>query len=182
MARRAVLVALLVLLPVAGLWAAAMYWRPALAADRYGVVDGDTLELQPQHCLLAELGIGCFEQRLRLYGVDAFESLQTCRDAQGEIWPCGKVATERLRELVAHPDFSCHVDREFVDRHAREFAICTTGGRDVGELLVREGLAFAYGRGAHYLEFEAEAREARRGAWAGRFERPQFFRLGAAEQ
>lgn len=171
--------ALLLLLVLGGSWAAAAWLRPVVAADRYSVVDGDTLELEPRECLLSRLRIGCLRQRLRLYGVDAFESTQTCRDAKGEVWACGKVATERLRQLVARPGFGCHVDREFVDRHAREFAFCLAGGRDVGALLVSEGLAFAYGRGAQYLPFEAEARQAGKGAWAGSFVRPQFFRQGA---
>ena len=181
---RGLAIATLLLLVLAGAWGLAARLRPVPDGDRYSVVDGDTLELQPQHCLLATLGIGCFHQQLRLFGVDAFESTQTCRDPRGKTWPCGAVATERLRQLVAAPDFSCHVDREYVDRHAREFAFCLSGGRDVGALLVSEGLAFAYGRGAQYLPYEAEARKERRGAWAGGFGgfvRPQFFRLGAAD-
>jgi endonuclease YncB( thermonuclease family) len=181
--RRLVLVAVALLLVGAG-WAGAVRLRPAEERDRYSVVDGDTLELRPERCLLATLGVGCLSQRLRLFGVDAFESTQTCRDPKGEVWPCGAVATERLRALVAEPDFSCHVDREYVDRHAREFAFCLSAGRDVGALLVSEGLAFAYGRGTQYLPYESEARQERRGAWAGGFAgfvRPQFFRLGAAD-
>ena len=181
MSRRvAVAVAGLVLLIAAG-WATALWLRPAAGADRYAVVDGDTLALWPQRCLLSRLGIGCLGERLRLYGVDAFESTQTCRDAKGTLWRCGAVATERLRQLVTQTDFACHVDPEFVDRHAREFAACTAGGRDVGTLLVSEGLAFAYGRGEQYLAVEAEAKESGRGAWAGRFVRPQYFRQGASE-
>jgi endonuclease YncB( thermonuclease family) len=181
LARRLVIAAVPLLL-LAAAWAGAAWLRPPGDSDRYGVVDGDTLELRPEHCLLSRLGMACLSQRLRLYGVDAFESKQTCRDPLGATWSCGAMATERLRALVAAPDFSCHVDREYVDRHAREFAFCLSGGRDVGALLVSEGLAFAYGRGTQYLPYEAEAREARRGAWAGGFAgfvRPQFFRLGA---
>ena len=162
-------------------WATAAWLRPGDAAERYSVVDGDTLAWRPQHCFLAHFAIACMSQPLRLYGVDAFESKQTCRDPQGGEWPCGAVATERLRKLVKEPDFACHVDPEFVDRHAREFAACTAGGRDVGAMLVSEGLAFAYGRGLQYLAVEAEAKAAHRGAWAGSFVRPQFFRQGADE-
>ncbi|HEX7969827.1 MAG TPA: thermonuclease family protein [Stellaceae bacterium] len=169
------------LLLVGAAWATLAWLKPAGAGDRYSVVEGDTLAWRPEHCLLSRFGIACVSQRLRLYGVDAFEGTQTCRDAKGAVWPCGAVATERLRQLVAGPDFSCHVDPEFVDRHAREFAACTAGGRDVGALLVSEGLAFAYGRGAQYLTIEAEAKQRRRGAWAGSFVRPQFFRQGAVE-
>ncbi|HWG80001.1 MAG TPA: thermonuclease family protein [Stellaceae bacterium] len=181
MVRRIVLGAAGLVLLLAVAWAALLWLRPTDNADRYAVVDGDTLALWPQHCLLSRVGIGCLSERLRLYGVDAFESTQTCRDAKSTLWRCGAVATERLRQLVAQPDFACHVDPEFVDRHAREFAVCTSGGRDVGALLVNEGLAFAYGRGAQYLAIESEAKARARGAWAGSFVRPQFFRQGATE-
>jgi endonuclease YncB( thermonuclease family) len=155
-------------------------WSPT-DVDRYSVVDGDTLARQPRRCLLANLGIGCLSERLRLYGVDAFESKQTCRDEKNATWPCGAVATARLRELVEHTDFACYVDHEVIDRYAREFAVCAAGGQDVGATLVREGLAFAYGRGSHYLPIEAEAKRERRGAWAGNFVRPQYFHQGAVE-
>src|SRR5262249_18956402 len=113
--------------------------------------------------------------------VDAFERTQTCRDAKGDRWYCGLVATTRVRELVAAPDFGCQVDTEFVDRHAREFAICTANGKDLGAILVSEGLAFAYGRRTRYVPIEAEAKAERRGAWAGTFVRPQYFRSGARD-
>ncbi|HYM04500.1 MAG TPA: thermonuclease family protein [Stellaceae bacterium] len=160
-------------------WGIARWQRPALAADTFTVIDGDTLERTPRRCLLARFGIACIAQRLRLFGVDAFESKQFCRDDKGSPWPCGAVATARLRTLVATSEFGCHVDHEFIDRHAREFAVCTANGEDVGAILVREGLAFAYGRGAHYLPIESAAKAEKRGAWAGTFVRPQYFREGA---
>jgi len=150
-------------------------------ADRYTVFDGDTLEVVPGRCLLAHFWLPCPTQRLRLVGVDAFERAQTCRDAKGERWPCGDLATEHLKELVARPDFHCKVDEEFIDRHAREFAVCLADGKDVGALLVSDGLAFAYGRRTRYIAFEIEARAAHRGAWAGSFVRPQFYRSGARD-
>jgi endonuclease YncB( thermonuclease family) len=150
-----------------------------LRADRYNVYDGDTLEIVPGHCMLAHFRLRCPTGRLRLFGVDAFERLQTCGDGHGGRWYCGAVATARLGQLVATPGFSCEVDHEFVDRHAREFAICSVGGKDVGEILVSEGLAFAYGRRTRYIAIEEEAKAARRGAWAGTFVRPQFSRSGA---
>jgi endonuclease YncB( thermonuclease family) len=151
-------------------------------ADRYSVYDGDTLEVVPGRCLLAHFYLRCPAQRLRLRGVDAFERGQTCRDAHGGgLWYCGAVATKRLTQLVAMPGFSCQVDDEFVDRHAREFALCSVGALDVGTVLVSEGLAFAYGRRTRYIEIESEAKAAHRGAWAGSFIRPQYFRSGARD-
>jgi endonuclease YncB( thermonuclease family) len=167
--------AVLVLVLAAG----AIWDGPAKSIDAYAVRNGDTLEFTPRDCLLSHIGLSCLTQRLRLYGVDAFESAQTCRDAEGKEWPCGAVAARRLGELVARPSFACNVDNEFMDRHAREFAVCTVDGKDVGGLLVSEGLAFYYGRGLQYLPIEAEARREKRGAWAGSFVRPQFWRQGA---
>jgi endonuclease YncB( thermonuclease family) len=179
--RRAAMAALVLLLLLVASWGGLRWFRPAADPDRYSVVDGDTLAWRPPNCWLSSLGIACLGQRLRLYGVDAFEGKQNCRDGNGTLWHCGAVATARLRELVESADFDCRVDHEFIDRHAREFAVCTVRGEDVGAILVREGLAFPYGRGAQYLSFEAEAKQQRRGAWAGSFVRPQYFREGAVE-
>jgi endonuclease YncB( thermonuclease family) len=147
--------------------------------NRYAVIDGDTFLFYPKTCIFTVLKLGCLPQLLRLEGVDAFERRQTCHDALDQVWPCGQIATDRLKQLVARPDFTCRIDPEFTDRHAREFSVCFADGRDVGATLVREGLAFAYGRDRQYLPLENEAKAARRGAWAGQFVRPQYFRLGA---
>ena len=156
----------------------AMLGNPS-TVDRYVVVDGDTFALIPKSCIYMVAKLGCPAQRLRLEGADALEAKQTCRDARNVAWPCGQVATEWLQQLVSRPDFTCRIDPEFTDRHAREFAVCFTNGRDVGAILVRNGLAFAFGRDRQYLPLEIEAKDAGRGAWAGRFVRPQYFRQGA---
>ena len=168
-------------LALLGLAALVMLALPApVRADHYSVYDGDTLEVVPATCLLAHFRLPCPPQRLRLLGVDAFERLQTCRDANGGLLYCGAIATGRLNQLVAMPGFGCQVDEEFVDRHAREFAVCSAGGKDVGATLVSEGLAFAYGRRTRYVAIEEEAKKDRRGAWGyGDFVRPQFWRAGA---
>jgi endonuclease YncB( thermonuclease family) len=169
-------------LALLGVVALVLLMLPAPArSDRYSVYDGDTLEVVPGQCLLAHFRLPCLAQRLRLHGVDAFERHQNCRDADGQVWPCGDVATARLKELVGAPDFHCEVNNAFVDRHAREFAVCLSDGRDVGAILVSEGLAFAYGRRTRYVTIESEARREHRGAWAGTFVRPQFYRAGAHE-
>jgi endonuclease YncB( thermonuclease family) len=166
--------AVLLCLVGAGVWQG-----PAKGVDLYRVRNGDTLEWTPGHCFLSKLGLACLTRRLRLFGVDAFETGQTCLDADGRPWRCGRVAAQRLRQIADEPGFSCNVDDEFADRDAREFARCSVKGRDVGALMVSEGLAFYYGRGVDYLPIEAKARAEKRGAWAGKFIRPQFWRQGA---
>ncbi len=170
-------------LALLGFAALVMLALPApVRADRYSVYDGDTLEVARGTCLLAHFRVSCPTQRLRLLGVDASERSQTCRDTNGGLLYCGAIATGRLKQLVAMPDFGCQVDEEFVDRHAREFAVCSAGGRDVGAILVSEGLAFAYGRRTRYVAIEEEAKKERRGAWGyGSFVRPQFWRSGARD-
>jgi endonuclease YncB( thermonuclease family) len=47
---------------------------------------------------------------------------------------------------------------------------------DLAEALVRAGHALGYARNNRYAAAEREAREARRGLWAGSFESPAAWR------
>ncbi len=136
-------------------------WRSA--PDLVGTaraVDGDTLRLAGN--------------RVRLLGLDAPELAQTCQDGGGADWPCGSAAFARLRELLAGGEATC-VQRGH-DRYGRVLARCSVGATDVASIIVAEGLAVANG---DYGTEEAAARAARKGIWAGRFERPASWREGA---
>jgi len=123
------------------------------------VIDGDTLDLQGT--------------RIRLLGIDAPESGQACRDAQGAPYPCGERARAALAEMIAGRPVSCTIERE--DRYRRGLAVCTAAGIDLNAEMVRRGAAVAY-IDRRYLAYEQEARAARRGIWAGAFERPEDWR------
>lgn len=112
---------------------------------------------------------------VRLHGIDAFERGQTCRRADNAVWPCGLAAASRLARLAGGRTVLCRVrDR---DRYGRPVAVCTTGGRDLGRAMVAAGLALAYRRYADdYAAVEAEARDAKRGAWEGSFAPPWRWR------
>lgn len=113
----------------------------------------------------------CGDKRIRLHGIDAAEvsPFTRCR-AQPTIWACrpenrqyGPIAARRAREL-ANGGTRCHVID--TDRYQRIVATCRVNGRDLGETLVREGLAIAdptYGR--QYRAAEARARREGRGVW-----------------
>jgi endonuclease YncB( thermonuclease family) len=114
------------------------------------------------------------DERIRLIGVDAPELRQTCRDASGSEWDCGRAARTRMADLVARGTVAC--DARGQDRYGRTLAVCSSGDiADVGERLVRDGYAVDYG-GGDYATAEREARSAGRGIWAGSFERPQEWR------
>jgi endonuclease YncB( thermonuclease family) len=114
------------------------------------------------------------DERIRLLGVDAPELRQTCRDARGSEWDCGRAARTRMAALVAHGNVACNARGR--DRYGRTLAVCSSGDiADVGERLVRDGYAVGYGAG-DYAAAEREAKSERRGIWAGHFERPQDWR------
>ena len=130
-------------------------------AGRARVINGDSLE------------IGW--NRVRLFGIDAPEGRQDCRDAQGDVSYCGTQAQRALLGLVAGREVSC---TPVGASHDRSVAVCTAAGVDLSEAMVRAGYAIElrqHSRG-RYASAEREAREAKRGLWAGRFDEPAQWR------
>lgn len=108
--------------------------------------------------------------RIRLKGMDAPELAQTCTRG-GAIYPCGREARDVLARLVDGHAVSCE-SRER-DRYERALATCVAGGVELNRAMVEAGWAVSHG---DYREAEAAARRAKRGLWAGSFERPQDWR------
>lgn len=146
---------------------------PAPVIGRASIVDGDTLEVHGQ--------------RIRLWGIDAPESRQTCH-RDGTTYRCGQEAARRLAEVVGENPVTC-TPRGRPDRFRRIVATCSVSaapsldlGRatriDLAEMLVVEGHALDYRRysGGAYARLEADAQRHRRGVWAGAFERPWDWR------
>lgn len=123
------------------------------------VVDGDTL------------AIG--DTRLRLIAIDAPEGAQTCRDAEQLEYDCGREATRELERLIGGREVSCSGEKR--DRYGRALVVCSVGGVNLNAEMVRSGWAVTY-LGRDFDREEAEARQARRGLWAGEFQRPEDWR------
>ena len=135
----------------------------AMIAGRPRVVDGDSLEVAGH--------------RVRLFGIDAPESMQDCRDKRGRTYACGREARDALADTIGRQSVSCQPVGE---SYGRDVSMCTAGGRDLSEAMVRSGHALElrqYSRG-RYSDAEREARSARRGLWAGDFEQPSDWRHG----
>ena len=132
-----------------------------LGAGSHEVIDGDSLRRGSTD--------------IRLHGIDAPEYRQTCRDKHGAEYACGKQAANALRSLVREGEVSCASIE--TDRYGRAVAVCRRGNVEINGEMVRLGWAVAYSRHSlSYLRLEAEARRARRGIWAGRFEPPEDYR------
>lgn len=126
------------------------------------VIDGDTLEIAGQ--------------RIRLYGIDAPESSQTCLHSTGE-WDCGNRAGLWLAQLLANNELSCMPKGD--DQYGRTVATCTIGETDVGGALVKEGWAVAYRSITKtYVIAETDAKRKRLGLWDSKFTMPWEFRQG----
>ena len=113
------------------------------------------------------------KDEIRLHGIDAPEYRQSCRDASGRDWDCGKEAARALRSLVAGHMVACTgLD---IDRYGRLVSRCEVGDLVLNSEMVRRlGWAIAYARhGTFYLSEEKEARRARRGIWRGTFDLPE---------
>lgn len=115
------------------------------------VIDGDTLDVGTT--------------RVRLEGIDAPESAQSCHRQVIGNWACGQAATNFLRSLVEGRAIECQ--NRGPDKYGRTLAICFLGEQDINAALVREGLAWAFVRySTTYVALEQEARAAGRGIWA----------------
>ena len=133
---------------------------PAVAGE-FRVVDGDTIKAD---------GVS-----YRLEGIDAPEAGQTCARAGGGTWACGKAATARMERMILGREVSCEPFGK--DGYGRILAVCKSGATNVNELMVREGLAWAFRKySSTYIAIEGEARSERRGVWQADTETPWDFR------
>lgn len=130
---------------------------------------------------------------VRLQGIDAPEIGQSCEDAQGRPWRCGRDAAFALDRMIDGQLVTCAIDpRDPADRYGRALGWCRTPREALSPGLAREGWAVAYRRYLDYpegdaraykaalLAAEAEARVARRGIWQGRFDLPETWRRANA--
>ena len=150
------------------LWLApALLWYPAIAGAEPGQMiqlrDGDSFVLNGEE--------------IRLWGIDAPEFFQTCRDVAGMDYPCGRRAKKHLQDLIGDRAVRCEATAR-AENETRIVARCFVGADDLGQLMVQGGWAVEYryfSKGA-YAANELEAKNASRGLWAGTFQNPRDWR------
>jgi len=141
--------------------------QPRQLSGPVRVVDGDTLALA--------------ENKIRLMGIDAPEKKQQCRirtpHRLSAPYPCGLRATKWLAVKTKNKTVVCKITAK--DRWGRLIGICTILGevKSLNSQLVSRGWAVAYKKySKKYILEEAAAKQAKRGIWAGPFERPEQWR------
>ena len=125
------------------------------------VIDGDTLDVAGE--------------RVRLEGIDAPETSQTCGRAWLGTWDCGRAAKRALAKEVAGQTVECAIQGH--DKYGRLLGLCSVQGHDINGEMVRSGLAWAFVKYSNsYVDAEAEARTAKAGIWQGEAEPAWVFR------
>ena len=134
------------------------------------VIDGDTI------------AIG--ETRIRLEGIDAPESAQTCQRKWFGSWACGTAATAALASMIGDKPVAC--ESHGLDKYGRTLATCFVDGRDINAQMVRQGHAWAFVRySTSYVKEEALAKAESLGIWQGESQPAWDYRAkrwAAAEQ
>lgn len=141
--------------------------RPPAFDARARALDGDTVSVD-----------------FRLLGVDAFERRQQCMRANS-CWPCGKAAQDLASKSLK--DGNATIRLTPGRSYGRPVAIVTVAGRDLGETMIRAGLAIPEAqylrsdpaRSSRYQAAFREAQARKAGGFAGRWLAPANWRRGA---
>jgi endonuclease YncB( thermonuclease family) len=163
-----------------------VYLNTVAAED---VIDGDTIRMG--------------DVSLRLWGVDAPEQDQLCRNASGQPFPCGDVAGQHLAELIADKLVWCGPPLTPEGRRlppadmpvptetsGRPIVMCwvRSGGEetDIARAMARDGYAHlyedAFGVKSIYMDDVGEALRTRAGLHAGELLPPWLWRNDPAEK
>ena len=130
---------------------------------RASVIDGDTFKIN--------------KFPIRLHGIDAPETDQSCHDQDGKPYRCGELAKTQMVKYTKGKTVTCNINRR--DRYKRLIGVCYAGNQDLNGLLVSDGLALAYRQySKKYIEAENIAKLNKVGLWQGSFVKPWDWRKG----
>ena len=112
-----------------------------------------------------------------LYGIDAPDNAQSCKNQNGMDYNCGRIAKEKLQSLTLGQELSCV--SQGTNKNGQKVATCVNAnGDDVAALMVRSGWAIADKKQSNkYVEEEISAYRQKVGMWEGKFQEPEKWRL-----
>lgn len=106
--------------------------------------------------------------------VNLRETRQKCADG----WPAGAMASRALFDLMAGRAVTCEPRTR--DRYGRVVALCRADGLDLGAVMVRAGMAWAFTRySSDYVGQEKAAIDAAAGVHSHACEKPWDWRARA---
>tara|TARA_B100001996_G_scaffold303237_1_gene244014 strand:- start:92 stop:565 length:474 start_codon:yes stop_codon:yes gene_type:complete len=124
------------------------------------IIDGDTIHIK--------------SHKIRLHGIDAPETKQTCK-IDNEVWYCGKQSTKELKNLINNQKVKCNAND--VDRYNRYVAICFVNEININQWMVKNGWAIAYRYySKDYVTEEKYASDNKLGIWKSEFIEPYAYR------
>ena len=124
------------------------------------IIDGDTIHIK--------------SNKIRLHGIDAPETKQTCK-IDKENWYCGKQSTIELKKLINNEQVKCITND--VDIYNRFVAICYVNEININQWMVESGWAIAYRYySTDYIVEEKYAQDNKLGIWKSKFVEPYEYR------
>lgn len=154
-----------------GVWAMSdtLFPTEPMRSTAVKVRDGDTLTMNGKD--------------VRLYGIDAPEYAQICRNNAGKDWACGEESRKKLIAIIGNDEVTC--EPKAVDKYDRTVATCSTAKvADIALALVESGLAAngVDGGEGPYAVSESLAQVEKIGVWSGPFTDPADWRKANPRQ
>ncbi len=116
------------------------------SANTLYVVDGDSISMQ-----------------MRILGIDTPEMRQTCQKIQHKYINCGRLSKKYLQQLLRTLSGAVRIEPVATDFYRRVLVRVYKGDKDIAELMVAAGMAFASGK--KYRHVQALAQKSRAGFW-----------------
>jgi endonuclease YncB( thermonuclease family) len=148
---------------------------PAFASDSQKIVgkvgyimDGDTFTIG--------------DTNIRLWGIDAPETKQQCREPNGKPYSCGIEAKDHLSRIISGRVVTCHqrgFNQQRGNLKSRTVAQCyvDVDRSDLGRAMVLSGYAFRTGHAQNlYADAQRFALKSDSGLWQGSFQEPWHWR------
>lgn len=114
-------------------------------------------------------------QVVKLWGIDAPEVGQTCKNKFKQSYDCFTPSKNMLQGLIGQNQITCYIRGS--DRHGQQIGTCAVNNLDLAALMVRAGWALAYfNLTPQYVALEGDAQAASKGLWAGYADPPWVWR------